>query len=289
MTKEEKLKAIEYIFSELRYTNSKRKTDSIKYEKLESLNVDTTKNNIVIGNLELSKILFSKNYSVNYIDKKRDWKGDLISENKLLEEKVLKLYKQNEEKITRDELLHLKLDLHESTYLIGRNFKLNYEIFLFNYYIELVDKQKDGRGRWKTEYIDVRKVRTAIDDYPLTKQFYKNYSEPKLNTELKKHLENYFEKVREQTNNENGRLDIKIGDNDFVIEIKMAKSLKNKSKYKEAIGQIMDYLNSKRLESKKFMLLIVCEKSEEDEPNILELINHCQKDFKCHWDYLTAK
>ncbi|MBI2282033.1 MAG: hypothetical protein HYU68_15260 [Bacteroidetes bacterium] len=282
----ENTKAIDYIFSEYRIAKMKGNSAIVTPEKLESFGIDISKDKISIKNLVLKQeSFFNKKYTVYIIDKKRNWEGILITDCEDLEEKVLKLYKQEKSRITYDELLQLKIELKDLNYKIGNNFKLTQNLFSSDYNIELVDNKKDGLGRWKSEYVDGKKVSLALDEFKLTKEFYKNNGEPKLNEELGRHLSKYFENVQTQKGNNKGIFDIEIGNGDFVIEIKMASTIKS-SKH-GASGQINQYLRN--FDPKKFMLLIAGEKNEEEKPHIQSLINECKKDFKCHWDYLYAK
>lgn len=284
MAKNENTKLIEFIQAE--YVKAKLKGDipTIAPDTLMSYKIETTKDKIEIRNLVLKKsFFFSNNYSIGIIDHKKDFDGILITEKNDLYDKLKKVIKQGVGKISYSELLKLKIDTKVLSLKIG-NIKLSAGAISNDYYVSIANSQQDEEGRTLPKYVDAKLIKKALAEYKLTKQMYRKHAEPKLNELIREHLAKHFSQVQNQKNNKKGTYDIDIGDNDFVIEIKMASSIKS-SKH-EASGQIRHYL--KGFDPKKFMLLIIGEKSEEDKPNIISLIYECKKDFKCHVDYMYA-
>jgi hypothetical protein len=288
MAKKVNKKAVEHIHGELRKALKKDATPKIAPKKLDELKLDIS-GKFEVGNLLLQQdLILSDKFSIKIIDKMKDWDGLDIVENVELVQKAVKLFKQGEERMTYDEFLKLKIKPTQTSYKIGDNIKLTAILFSSDYSVGLQNEKKDPLGRWRDDHIDVKKVREALEDFKLTKSYYRNNNETSLNKHLGKHFQKYFENVKVQSGNRKGIFDLEFGDLNFVIEIKMASTIKS-SKH-GASGQIAEYLDKgDNVPEKKFLVLVAGLPDEEELQHVKGLKKDCKTKFKCHYEYLEAK
>jgi len=290
MTKKENEAALKLIQKE--YINQKKKdslaSPEISPDKLKKLKIDTSQKKIPLGNLLLKKdLIFSENFSINLVDKKKDLDGLLLKDHPNLLKRLQKLWDQGEKKIPYEDLWKLNIYTSLSTIKAG-----NFEIYSgllsgSNYSISLIDEEKDGYGRWVDSAVDYEKVVKALDAFKLTKSKCKTIKETSLNSELEKHLRTYFDNCNKSKGNLKGIFDLEIGDLTYVIEMKMAVSAKKTDQRDRAYGQMKRYLDEHK--SKKFMLLVAGMSADKQDTNIKSLKKAAEEDFGVKFYFMEAE
>lgn len=160
------------------------------------------------------------------------------------------------------------------------NFKLKQIGISQNYRISLQDKEKGADGKWMNSSIDLSKVLLVLQEYHLTTENLEASNETKLNGELESHFKKYFENVSKSSGKIRGLFDSVVGEMDFVIEVKLAASLKSSGQRHRASGQIKQYLEE--IGSRNFLLLVIGNEEMKQEKNVKSLEKEVLEDFKCY-------
>lgn len=267
---------------ELIFSNKK-----IDEEALQKIGIDPSKKIQEFKNLRITNDFWS-GLNIQLIDELKDVNGILIEENKKLVSRVKNLYANNINKITNAELAELGLWNPSQIIHLGNLRLKNQSDFLFNYDyydIDLVDKNKNADGLWKDNVITTDRILSSLKNFNLDKAELDSIKEPMLTTMLEKHLKGYFETVKKESSSNQGRIDLILGGNqNYGIEIKLARELSKASNCQKAIGQIELY--SKQFKG-NLMLLIAGEKSEKNDKNVSEVIRK-SKECDCTFYFIDA-
>ena len=258
---------------------------SIKTSTAEREGFDVSEKDIEVENFRLIKNELFGGYSLKIIDKNKDLENNLIEENSKALKHLQNIWKQGISEIHSKELHPFSLNTRIGKMTFG-NLKLSQSGFSDSYRIELIDKDRGADGKWSDENVDYKKVLKVLQNYKLTKTKLSNSTETKINSELEKHFRKYFENANKSTGKIRGLFDLVVGNMNFVIELKMAKSLKNSGQRQRASGQIKQYLEE--FGNKNLMLLVVGTEDLKQDKNIKSLEKEVLKDFKCYYHYVTA-
>tara|TARA_B110001450_G_C17534821_1_gene446121 strand:- start:75 stop:920 length:846 start_codon:yes stop_codon:yes gene_type:complete len=258
---------------------------SIKTSTAEREGFDVSEKDIEVENFRLIKDGLFGGYSLKIIDKNKDLENNLIEENSKALKHLQNIWKQGISEIHSKELHPFSLNTRIGKMTFG-NLKLSQSGLSDSYRIELIDKDRGADGKWSDESVDYKKVLKVLQDYKLTKTKLSNSTETKINSELEKHFRKYFENANKSTGKIRGLFDLVVGNMNFVIELKMAKSLKNSGQRQRASGQIKQYLEE--FGNKNLMLLVVGTEDLKQDKNIKSLEKEVLKDFKCYYHYVTA-
>lgn len=265
--------------------------DDISKKKAEELKLDTSAKEIVVGNIKLKRQFIDGSYSTSLINKQKDLDGNFISKNSDLLEKLKNLETRDKERITYKDFKALNIHPTDSTYKVGKNFKLS-RISLGDgdYYIEYVNKKKDGENRWKDKYVTLNNVWDSINSYKLTKAKYNKFqkhrqSEVQWNNDLLTHLENEFRSVK-KGNQRYAEIDINVGNGIVGIELKWANKVNTENPKNSTVGQVGAYYDSEKFE---YLILLVAGTKADNNPVITDLRDKVKKKYKCHSDYLSIK
>jgi hypothetical protein len=265
---------------ELIFSNKK-----IDEESLQKIGIDTSKKIQEFKNLRITNDFWS-GLNIQLIDELKDVNGIFIEENKKLVSRVKNLYANNINKITNIELAELGLWNPSQIIHLGNLRLKNQSDFLFNYDyydIDLVDKNKNADGLWKDNVITMDRILSALKNFNLDKITLGSIKEVMLTSLLEKHLKNYFETVKKESNSNQGRIDLILGSNqNYGIEVKLARELSKSSNCQKAIGQIELY--SKQFKG-NLMLLIAGDKSEKNDKNVSEVIRK-SKECDCTFYFI---
>tara|TARA_B100000768_G_C11187648_1_gene335820 strand:- start:118 stop:963 length:846 start_codon:yes stop_codon:yes gene_type:complete len=258
---------------------------SIKTSTAEREGFDVSEKDIEVENFRLIKNELFGGYSLKIIDKNKDLENNLIEENSKALKHLQNIWKQGISEIHSKELHPFSLNTRIGKMTFG-NLKLSQSGLSDSYRIELIDKDRGADGKWSDESVDYKKVLKVLQNYKLTKTKLSNSTETKINSELEKHFRKYFENANKSTGKIRGLFDLVVGNMNFVIELKMAKSLKNSGQRQRASGQIKQYLEE--FGNKNLMLLVVGSEDLKQDKNIKSLEKEVLKDFKCYYHYVTA-
>lgn len=253
----------------------------IKTSTFEEEGFDKTKSEIEIGNFRLKKDIFIGGYVIEIINEHNDLDNRPICENKKAFTYLQTLIKKGISEVTHRDLSDLNIITDLSPFTIG-NIKLSRIYLLRDYNIELLDKNKTSDGRWNDKSIDYKKVLKTLQSFEMSDSA-KN-KEVKINTELELHFRKYFENVKKSTGPLTGLFDLMIGNLDFVIEIKMSKSLLKSGERHRASGQIKEYL--KQFGSNNFMLLVFGPVKDKQDKNLISLENEVTKEYDCFYHFI---
>jgi hypothetical protein len=259
----------------------------IDEESLQKIGVDPSKKIQEFKNLRITNDFWS-GLNIQLIDELKDVNGILIEENKKLVSRVKNLYANNINKITNVELAELGLWNPSQIIHLGNLRLKNQSDFLFNYDyydIDLVDKNKNSDGLWKDNVITTDRILSALKNFNLDKIGLDAIKEVMLTSMLEKHLKSYFETVKKESSSNQGRIDLILGSNqNYGIEVKLARELSKASNCQKAIGQIELY--SKQFKG-NLMLLIAGEKSEKNDKNVSEVIRK-SKECDCTFYFIDV-
>lgn len=281
MAKKKNIKAIPKL---IEYWNEG--TKGLKTSTVEKLGIETSDKIIEIGNFKLIKDNLFGGFDLKLIDKGKDLNNNLIENNTKALKHIQDIWKQDILEIHSKELHPFDLNTRIGKMEFG-NFKLSQSGLSQSYKIELIDNEKGADGKWMDEFIDYKKVLKVLQKFSLTKINLTKSTETKLNGELEKHFRKYFENANKSSGKIRGLFDLVIGDMNFVIEIKMASSLKNSGQRQRASGQIKQYLEE--FGTKNLMLLVLGTSDMKQDKNINSLEKEVLKDFKCFYHYMTAE
>jgi hypothetical protein len=257
------------------------------------LGLDTNHPSIKIGNFLLKKNILSlitKSYTISVVDEKYDLLNKPIEENEELIDFIKDSYNDNYSFISVKSLeqYHFNTRLKKvdfSNYFSDTNFILKKHEN--SYGIIIADKEKDIDGRTLSGEITVSQVIGAIMDYKISEHDLADTKETTINKDLVDHLKEYFVPVKKSTGNTTKYYDVVVGDDDVIIEIKLARELLKSNNYQRTLGQIQDY--TKNLGTKdNLILLVIGEKHEKLERNIHLLESTIKNEKMCHYFYKTA-
>lgn len=281
MAKKKNIKAIPKL---IEYWNEG--TKGLKTSTVKKLGLEMSDKIIEIGNFKLIKDNLFGGYDLKLIDKGKDLNNNLIEDNTKALTHIQTIWKQDILEINSKELHPFGLNTRIGNMDFG-NFKLSQIGISQRYRIELIDKEKGADGKWIDEYIDYKKIIKVLHDFPLTKINLTKSTETKLNGELENHFRKYFENANKSSGKIRGLFDLVIGEMNFVIEIKMASSLKSSGQRQRASGQIKQYLEE--FGNKNLMLLVLGTSDMKQDKNIKSLEKEVLKDFKCFYHYMIAE
>lgn len=264
----------------------KEGTKGLKTKTTEKLGFDTSKEIIEIGNFILKKDNFFGGYDLKIKDTSKDLDNLPYSDNKNSFKHLEALYKQKVAEIHSDELKTFNINTRISPIII-RNIKLTQAGLSQSYRIELNDIEKGPEGKWLDKSIDFKKVILCLQEYKFTSKNCNDFSEVKLNTDLESHFKIYFERVARSVGKQKGLFDIVLGDMSFVIELKLASSLKKTGERQRASGQVKQYITE--FNSRNFMFLVAGNKNDKQDKNVKSLESEILNEFKCYYYYLETE
>ena len=266
--------------------------DDISKDDLEDLGVDISKGTQKFGNIEISNSFFG-GLEIRIIDSKKDLEGNLLSKNKDLLQKIKNTLNNGSNKINKDELREYGVFSIDDELVIG-NVKL-YEDTILNlisslvssektYSIELIDEEKNAGGLWKDDLINKKNVLKVLNSFKIEKKEFDELTEVQLNKKLETHFRKYFENVKKGGRTLKGEIDLLLGsNNEYGIELKLAKKLLSSSSCDRAVGQIESYTDE--FDEDNFMLVIAGDSEYEYEKNI-KRVSAKAKDCDCDYYYL---
>jgi hypothetical protein len=259
---------------------------SIKKSTMEKQGFDTKQDKILMGNFKLDKGFLFGDYDLALIDKEKDLDNNPISENKLAKAHLQALIRQGITEIHSKELhpFNLNTKLGKMTF---ENITI-YQIGLTqSYRIDFVDKEKGIENKIKDDKIDFKKVLNTLQKFELSKETLKESSEVQLNKQLEDHFRKYFENAHRSSGNLRGAFDLDLGKMNFVIEMKLASSLKKTGERDRASGQAKRYLQDFR--KNNFLMLVIGENADRVDRNVISLETEIKNDFKCYFHFLEAE
>jgi hypothetical protein len=253
---------------------------------LEKQGFDTKQEKILIGNFKLDKGFLFGDYDLSLIDKEKDLDNNPISENKLVKAHLQALIRQGITEIHSNELhpFNLNTKLGEMTF---ENITI-YQIGLSqSYRIDFVDKEKGIENKFNDDNIDFKKVLNTLQKFKLRKKTLEESTEVQLNKRLEEHFRKYFENAHRSSGNLRGAFDLELGKMNFVIEMKLASSLKKTGERDRASGQAKRYLQD--FKKNNFLMLVIGEKADRADRNVISLETEIKNDYKCYFHFLEAE
>jgi hypothetical protein len=273
--------------SQLKYLQDtwKEGYSSIKKSSLEKQGFDTKPDKIELGNFRLVKGFLFGDFDLVLIDKSKDLDNNPIGENKSAKAYLQALLRQGITEIHSKELLQFNLNTKVGK-MIFENITI-YQIGISDRYrIDLVDKERGIENKIKGENIDFKKVLHVIEKYKLSKKKLAEKTEVQLNKELEDHFRDHFESAQRSSGNLRGAFDLELGKMHFVIELKLAASLKKTGERDRASGQAKRYLQE--FKKTNFLMLVIGEKSDKADKNVISLEHEIKNDYKCYFHFLEA-
>jgi len=258
----------------------------LKTKTVEKFGFDTSLQKIEFGNFLLIKDNLFGGYDLKIKDKDKDLDNLPYNNNKNSFMHLEALFKQNIPEIHSDELKSFNINTRISPIII-RNIKLTQSGLSQRYKIELNDIEKGPDEKWLDKSIDFKKILICLHEYKFTLKKYNEFSEVNLNSELETHFKHYFERVAKSVGKQKGLFDIVLGDMMFVIELKLASSLKKTGERQRASGQVKQYITE--FNSRNFLFLVAGDKSDKQDKNVKSLEFEILKEFKCYYYYLEAE
>ena len=257
-----------------------------KPETLKKNGFDISNEIIEIGNFKL-KLNLLGNYTFSIKDNSKDLNNIPISKNTKAFKYFQTLLKKNKTKIDPDELLDFNLNNRIKYLQIG-----NIEIIdnsnewswleKKKFDIQIYDDDKNSDGKWKNNSINYKNVIKVLQEFKIKNV--DKLTEVKVNKLLEEHFRKYFENAHKSKGGADSLYDLVIGDNDFVIEIKMAKALKTASGRQKASGQIKQYVSEFDVEN--FMLLVIGDEEDKQNEKILYLEKEVINDYNCFYYFI---
>jgi hypothetical protein len=258
---------------------------SIKKSTLEKNGFEIKDEKIEIGNFKLNKSFLFGDYNLELIDNKKDLNNIPIAENNLAKTHLKALISQGINEIHSNELNQFNLN----TKLGKMNFD-NITIYQIGitqrYKIDLIDKERGIENKIIDDKIDFIKVINVLHEFKLKKKDLKEMTEVQINKKLEDHFRKYFENAHKSSGNLRGAFDIELGKMNFVIELKLAASLKKTNERDRASGQAKRYLQE--FKKNNFLMLVIGNKEDKDDKNIISLETEIKKDFKCYFYFLEV-
>ncbi|MCD4794359.1 MAG: hypothetical protein K8R54_14075 [Bacteroidales bacterium] len=260
---------------------------SIKVTTAKNEGFDTSKKEIIIGNYKLVKDgLFYDYYKIKLINIDNDLDNNPISENNKAFKYIQTLYNQGTTEIHSKDLYPFNLNTKLGKFSIG-NVQLTQIGISEKYRISLLNPEMSTDGKLKDESVNYKNVIQVLQEFSISKKKLQDINEVKLNDELEKHFRKHFENAHKSTGKLRGLFDLVIGNLDFVIELKLSKSIKNSGARQRASGQIKQYL--KEYQSKNFLLLVVGNIDDKQDKNIKSLEKEITKEYKCFYHFLETE
>lgn len=254
------------------YINEKLEISESELTKLiGKFKIDKT---LEIGNFEIKKksklmslIKSEQIYKLDVLDYDNDLNNLPIISNKKFIKFLYDKCRKNNSEIHEDELKKFEIPHLITGYTIG-NISLNARKNTQFYDVDIIDENKDYEGRCNDGYFDLDNVINAIDNFKLKKSDYEYYKETEINELLENHLKKYFVNAHRSSGKTKKIFDLVIGNDEIIIEIKLAKSLTS-AQSQRAIGQIQDYLELGKYN--EFLLLVIGLKSQRQDKFVKEL------------------
>ncbi|TAE26583.1 MAG: hypothetical protein EAZ92_10455 [Candidatus Kapaibacterium sp.] len=245
---------------------------------------------IEIGNFRLTEKklpFFESKYTIEIIDDSRDLHDMPIENNFKFLRRLQDLYVSGIEYVEESDLKKYLINHRAAEVTIG-NILLQWNKKDKVYDILLVDKEKNIEGKISTSEISYKRhILPVIHEFSVSKTEYSKLTEVQINKNLETHFRQFFEKAQKSSGNLRGAYDLELGDSDFVIEIKLASSLKKTDQKDRASGQIKRYLQE--VKSNNFLLLVIGLQNEKKEKNIVDIEKEVVKDFDCYFCYITVE
>lgn len=262
----------------------------VKKSSLEKQGFDVQSDTIEIGNFKLTKGFLFGDFDLEIIDQNRDLDNNLLGENKSAKSYLQALIRQGITKVSSKELKEFNLNTRISQ-MVFENISIN-KVFSIagisteNYSIDFLNNERGIENKIKGEKIDFKKVLQVLESYKLSKKKLAEKTEVQLNKELEEHFRNHFESAQRSSGNLRGAFDLELGKMHFVIEIKLAASLKKTSERDRASGQAKRYLQD--FKKNNFLMLVIGEKSDRADKNVISLEQEIKNDYKCYFHFLEA-
>jgi hypothetical protein len=278
----ENLKAIKFLQGFAKDDSSGTRLTDAHLEKVE-IDISITKHQF--RNIELKRV--RKDYwEISLIDSDLDLDGNKFEDNP----KLMNLLRSMEDEgvVTIDDLKTVNVIAYENQLSVG-NIILKKNAGLFvredRYRISKKDKEKTIDGLWVDDAITVKRVLQVLSEYDLKTSAYKKLTEVELNKELEMHFKNYFANVKKSGSSNQGQLDIILGkEQNFGIELKMARELAKSAQSDRAIGQIDRYMKQFQ---KNFMIVIAGTATEKREKYVEDVIQKA-KSSKANLYYMET-
>jgi len=281
MKRTNKAKEINYLIEQW-----KQGVEEFKPNELKINGFDLSKDIIEIGNFRLKLNTWGK-YSISIIDNNKDLNNILISEKTKAFKYFQTLLKKSKTKISPNDLLDFNLNDRIKYLQIGNieiidNSTPFSRLIKRELDIQISDTNKNSDGKWKNNSINYKNVIKVLQEFQITN--FNKITEVKVNKLLEDHFRKYFENAHKSKGGSDSLYDLVIGDNDFVIEIKMSKAIKTASGRQKASGQIKQYISE--YDVKNFMLLIVGDKEDKQNEKVQYLENEVINDYNCFYYFL---
>jgi hypothetical protein len=239
--------------------------------------VDVSKQSQMFRNIMLEKNFWGK-WVLNIIDPLKDLDGKLISENNKLLQRLKALYENGIKEINLNDFMELNIITPATELKIG-NFKLEATSLMYvypqSYHIMISDKNRNIDGLWLDSVITSEKVLEVLHKFDIAYVDLIKLTEVQLNKLIEEHFKKYFENVKKSGTSNKGLIDLLIGSNqNYAIELKLARELKKSSVSQRAIGQIDLYMEQF---NHNFMVIIAGSAEEKREKYIQDLIKKVKK------------
>jgi hypothetical protein len=281
MAKKENLKVIKAL-QNLLLTDHK-----VDEKALQKIGIDTSLKSQEFRNLRVKNDFWS-GLTVEIIDYLKDLDGNPICENKKLITRVKNLFENGVKKIKTKELADLNIWNPSKDIVIGNLRLKNQSDFLVNldyYYIEMVDSKKNIDGLWIDNVITTDRILDVLKKYTLSGKKLASMKELDLNKELEILFKQYFETVKKGGRSNQGDIDLIIGSNqNYGIELKLAREISKAAASQKAIGQIEQY--TKQFKG-NFMLIVAGKTSEKHEKSVTDVVKKA-KSCQCTYYYIDA-
>ena len=237
----ENIKLIKELQELLKNGKTKLDDDFVAKYKIDELK------NLVFRNIELEENFWGR-YVITIIDEENDLDGNDFSENKELVKKLKTLWNNDIYEIEFDFFTKLNIVTPATRLKVG-NFLLKAKESLLDwnisdncYNISIYDDEKNVDDLWTDEAITKDRIIDVLHNFEFNDVIYNKNSETKLNTLLEKYFKKFFENVKKSSNSNKGLIDLVIGENnDFGIEMKLARELKKPDQCDRAVGQFSRY------------------------------------------------
>jgi hypothetical protein len=281
MAKKENLKVIKAL-QNLLLTDHK-----VDEKALQLIGIDTSLKSQEFRNLRVKNDFWS-GITVEPIDNLKDLDGNLICENKKLITRVKNLFENGVKKIKTKELADLNIWNPAKDIVIGNLRLKNQSDFLVSldyYFIEIVDSKKNIDGLWTDNVITTDRILDILKKYTLSAKKLASMNELDLNKELEVLFKQYFETVKKGGRSNQGDIDLIIGSNqNYGIELKLAREISKAAASQKAIGQIEQY--TKQFKG-NFMLIVAGKTSEKNEKSVADVVKKA-KSCQCTYYYIDA-
>ena len=199
--------------------------------------------------------------------------------------KIKSMYQSGIEELSFEEAKNMGIDVGDHI-SIEPNLLLEKQYYFLAYTIKLSDLKKDLEGRWLDQYVDFKKIIIALNEFKISKKVLSDTKEVVLNKSLERHFKKYFVSAHMSSGKQRSYFDLVIGNMNYVIEIKLARALKNTGQMQKAIGQIDGYKNE--VKDNNLILLVIGEKMDRQDKNILYIKSDVEIKKECKFYFLEA-